>query len=67
MRITINGEVRRVEEGQAIGPLLEQLGLRPERVAVEVNREIVDRAAMPHRTLREGDCIEIIQFVGGGA
>lgn len=46
--------------------LLRDLELNVERVAVEVNLEILDRRDFDARTLREGDRIEILSFIGGG-
>ena len=54
-------------EGIAISELIDELGLKAERLAVEVNRRIVRRAEWPSTTLREGDKVEIVHFVGGGA
>jgi thiamine biosynthesis protein ThiS len=47
--------------------LIEELGLTPERLAIEVNRRIIRRADWPSTTLAEGDKVEIVHFVGGGA
>ncbi len=49
-----------------VATLVEQLGMQAERVAVELNREIVPRADWPKAALREGDKLEIVHFVGGG-
>jgi sulfur carrier protein len=46
---------------------VEQLGMKGDRVAVELNREIVPRAEWSKAALREGDKLEIVHFVGGGA
>ena len=66
MRLSVNGEEREIEAGATIEKLLEGLGLRARRVAVEVNREVVLRDAWPRTELHERDHIEIVQFVGGG-
>lgn len=62
----LNGEPRRVEPGETLAGLLERLGLDPHTVAVERNRAIVPRSALPDTVMVEGDVIEIVQFVGGG-
>ena len=67
MRLTVNGEDKEVEAGATVAALVAQLGLGNERVAVEVNRKIVRRAGWPDTTLAEGDVVEIVHFVGGGA
>ena len=46
--------------------LIEQLGMKGDRVAVELNREIVSRAQWPETSLKDGDQLEIVHFVGGG-
>jgi len=66
MRIEINGESREVQDGLTIGALLETLGLSERPVAVERNADIVPRAQHASTHLREGDKLEVVQFVGGG-
>jgi thiamine biosynthesis protein ThiS len=46
--------------------LIEQLGMKSDRVAIELNREIVPRNRWDTTHLTEGDCLEIVHFVGGG-
>jgi thiamine biosynthesis protein ThiS len=64
--ITLNGESRRVAAGQSIAALVTLLGLKPEKVAVERNREIVPRSTLAAVLLADGDELEIVHFVGGG-
>ncbi|MGC9129221.1 MAG: sulfur carrier protein ThiS [Acidithiobacillus sp.] len=45
---------------------MEQLDFAGQRVAVELNREVVPRSLHPQTLLREGDRLEIIRAVGGG-
>ena len=66
MRLQINGEPKDVAEGISLEELVRQLDLAPERLAVELNREVVRRADWPAITLSEGDRVEIVHFVGGG-
>ena len=66
MRIELNGEPREVEEGATVATLIESLELRPEQVAVEVNRKLVRRDARAERRLESGDAVEIVTLVGGG-
>jgi thiamine biosynthesis protein ThiS len=66
MRIILNGETREVTEGRTVAALLSDLDLQAERVAVELNLTIVDRRAFAVTTLREGDRVEVIGFIGGG-
>ena len=67
MRVVVNGEPREVGEGATLAELVELLALAPERLAVELNREVVRRALWPQTRLSEGDRVEIVHFVGGGA
>ena len=66
MNIILNGEVRKITDGIAINALIIELGLKPERLAVEVNQRIIRKADWPSTTLAEGDKVEIVHFVGGG-
>lgn len=63
---TINGAERELAADLSMSGLLEQLELQPVRVAVEVNRELVSRRDFATTTVRDGDRIEIVTFVGGG-
>ena len=64
--INVNGEKREIVEGLTIGQLLEELDIRPGRVVIELNRDIVSREAYDSSILKEGDALEIVHFVGGG-
>lgn len=67
MKLVINGEERSVEGVSTLAALVEQLGMKADRVAVELNREIASRAKWAETTLRDGDRLEIVHFVGGGS
>jgi len=64
--IHVNGEHRRVRAGLTIADLANELGLAPEKVAVERNLEVVPRARLASVTVEDGDQLEIVHFVGGG-
>jgi thiamine biosynthesis protein ThiS len=66
MNLTINGE-NQVFSAGTLGVLVEQLGMKPDRVAIELNREIVPREQWPQTPLHDGDRLEIVHFVGGGS
>jgi sulfur carrier protein len=66
VNIFINGEQRSFEDIPTLAALIEHLGMKADRVAVELNRDIVQRAKWPETPLREGDKLEIVHFVGGG-
>lgn len=64
--VRVNGEVRRVSAGASIAEMLRELGLNPERIAVERNLEIVPRSTLGDVEVADGDAFEIVHFVGGG-
>ena len=64
--ITVNGEHRRVAAGLTIAQLAEELGLVPEKLAVERNLEVVPRSTLGQVVVEDGDELEIVHFVGGG-
>lgn len=66
MKLHINGEAREFPGGLNVRGLLDQLGLKGDRVAVELNLEIVSRERWESTPLQEGDRLEIVHFVGGG-
>jgi thiamine biosynthesis protein ThiS len=66
MQLIINGEARSFEAPLTISGLLDQLGLKQDRVAVEYNRTLLPRTDWAATALAEGDSLEIVQFVGGG-
>jgi len=66
MQLTINGEARSFETPLTIAGLLDQLGLKQDRVAVEYNLTLLQRTEWASTILAEGDSLEIVQFVGGG-
>src|SRR5882724_5252041 len=66
MKLIINGEERLLENVSSLTSLLQQLGLKSDRVAIELNREIVARGVWESIALKDGDRLEIVQFVGGG-
>ncbi|CAN5681663.1 sulfur carrier protein ThiS [soil metagenome] len=64
--IRVNGEHRRVAAGLTLAQLAADLGLVPEKVAVERNLEVVPRSTLGQVTVEDGDELEIVHFVGGG-
>jgi thiamine biosynthesis protein ThiS len=66
MTLTINGEEKEVVAAN-VSELVAQLGMKSDRVAIELNREIVPRDRWPSTRLRDGDKLEIVHFVGGGS
>ena len=66
MQVTVNGQDERIAENLRVSELLTIRGLHPIRVAVEINEELVPRKTFDQTTIRNGDRIEIVTFVGGG-
>jgi sulfur carrier protein len=70
MKVQINGEPRTFPDDAAtpftLKALVESLGMKPDRVAVELNREIAPRERWPEIIVKDGDRLEIVHFVGGG-
>jgi thiamine biosynthesis protein ThiS len=66
MNLLINGEERGFASPLTLAGLVEQLGMKQDRVAVELNRNIVPRGLWAETALSEGDRLEIVHFVGGG-
>lgn len=64
--ITVNGEHKRIAAGLSLADLASELGLVPEKVAVERNLEVVPRSTLKEVIVEDGDDIEIVHFVGGG-
>jgi thiamine biosynthesis protein ThiS len=67
MLLQINGEQRDFPDGLTVAGLVTQLGIKPDRVAVELNLEIVPRTNWDATSLKNGDKLEVVHFVGGGS
>jgi len=63
--VKINGEEKEAE-GQTVASYLVSAGFNPARVVVELNETIVPKARYAETTLRDGDQVEIVCFMGGG-
>ena len=70
MKLQINGEERDFNDSPSpflLAALVERLGMKADRVAVELNRDIVPRDRWAETELHEGDRLEVVHFVGGGS
>jgi len=70
MKLQINGEERIFDDSPTpltLASLVDILGMKPDRVAVELNRDIVPRDRWSDTKLAEGDRLEVVHFVGGGS
>ena len=66
MKITVNGQERALAAPVTVGVLLDALGMAGQRVAVEVNREIVPRSRHAQFQLNDQDRVEVVNAIGGG-
>ena len=66
MQVTLNGEPRELPDNLTLQDLLQRLQLDADRVAVEHNREIIQRDLWASVRVQAGDQLEIVHLVGGG-
>lgn len=66
MTIQLNGDPREIEGPLSVSALLEQLAIDARRVAVELNLAVVKKSAYDSSVIKDGDEVEIVNFVGGG-
>ena len=66
MKVTVNGEVREIDGEMTLAQLLDMLGVPAQRIAIELNREVVRRKEWTNINVSDADRIEIVHFVGGG-
>lgn len=69
MKLHINGEEKTFDSGHpfTLAALVDSLGMKPDRVAIELNRDIVPRDLWAQTMLSDGDKLEMVHFVGGGS
>jgi thiamine biosynthesis protein ThiS len=66
MHIVLNGAPREVPDNLTAGGLIDELGLANQRLALEVNRQIVPRSTFGTHPIKPDDKVEIVQAIGGG-
>jgi len=67
MELMVNGKKQQMPDGLTAAQLLSTLQVVPERVVVELNLQILKRAQLGQAVLKEGDQVEIVHVIGGGA
>ena len=67
MTLTVNGQAESLADGTTLARLLAQRKIRPDVVTVELNDAVVGRARFDRTALREGDRLELVFYMGGGA
>tara|TARA_B110000438_G_scaffold290527_1_gene326350 strand:+ start:506 stop:724 length:219 start_codon:yes stop_codon:yes gene_type:complete len=65
-KIQLNGDIYEIDTGTNLNELLNKLKIQKNKVAIEVNGEIVERKKYSHLTLNKNDKVEIVHFIGGG-
>ena len=65
-KIQLNGDPYDIKDGTNLNELLNKLKIQKNKVAIEVNGEIVEKNKYPNLILNKGDKVEIVQFIGGG-
>ena len=65
-KIQLNGDPYEINDGTNLNELLNKLKIQKNKVAVEVNGEIVQRNKYPNLILNKDDKVEIVHFIGGG-
>ena len=66
IKIKINGKINRINDKTKLSDLVKNLKVPLKKVAIELNREIVDKKNINKINLKFNDKIEIVHFIGGG-
>lgn len=66
MQVRLNGELREIPDGLTVAGLLAHLGVKAQRVAVELNETVITKNLYGTQRIGQGDSVEIVAFVGGG-
>ena len=65
-KIQLNGNAYEIKNGTNLDELINKLKLHKNKVAIEVNGEIIEKNKYPNLTLNKNDKVEIVHFIGGG-
>ena len=65
-KIQLNGDLYEINSGTNLNELLNKLKIQKNKVAIEVNGEIVEKDKYPNLILNKNDKVEIVHFIGGG-
>ena len=66
IKIKINGKINKIDDKTRLSDLIKNLKVPLKKVAIELNREIVDKKNLKKINLKLNDKIEIVHFIGGG-
>ena len=66
IKIKLNGKIKIITENSKIQTLIDDLNIPIQKVAIELNQEIMDKKKLNKIKLKKNDKIEIVHFIGGG-
>ena len=66
IKIKINGKINKIDDKTKLSDLVKNLKVPLKKVAIELNKEIVNKKNLNKIVLKENDKIEIVHFIGGG-
>ena len=66
IRIRLNGKEELIKDGITIMDLLKEIDINPQRITIELNGDIISKSKYSEKIIKEGDKMEIVQFIGGG-
>ncbi len=66
LQVQVNGQAHRIQAGSTLSDLIGELGMAGQRIAVELNQEIIPHGHYHERLLTDGDQVEIVRAIGGG-
>lgn len=66
IQVTVNGDVKQFRQGATVADLIAGMELTGQRIAVELNLEIVPKAEHVNTQLQDNDVLEVVHAIGGG-
>tara|TARA_B100000700_G_scaffold301042_1_gene369888 strand:+ start:62 stop:280 length:219 start_codon:yes stop_codon:yes gene_type:complete len=66
IKIKVNGKYMLIKQKASVQDLIQALKVPPKKIAIEMNREILDKKKLKKKMLKNNDSIEIVHFIGGG-
>ena len=66
IKINLNGKTLSLNEGTSVYKVIRKIKLKPNKIAIELNRKIINKKNMNKIFLKNKDKIEIVHFIGGG-
>ena len=66
IKIQLNGKKIQINNNESLKKLVKRLNLPLNKVAIELNKKIIDKKKLKKIILKQKDCLEIVHFIGGG-